>query len=237
MLGQRGEWELFNAELPLLAGSDVEITCYALQSRLQTKPEETLPEARSLWFVTRDLPDNCTPLLDALVAAGMISGDDVWSRIRLALEAGRVSQARWIAEWLPAGQAPDPRSLEQAAFNPAGYLERQGYNLKSRAGRETAMFAVHRLARVAPPQAARHWTQVEERFSRDERAYVWGMIGYLGAMRHDPDALAWYARAGDLSDLQLAWKVRAALRAGDWGMVRRTIEHMSEAQRRDPTWT
>ena len=236
VLGERGEWELFNAELPLLATRDVEITCYALRSRMQAKPEETLSQARSLWFVNRDLPDSCTPLLEAMIAAGIISSEDLWSRIRLALEAGRVSQARRIAEWLPADQAPEPRSLEQAASNPAGYLERQSYNLKTRASRETTLFAVHRLARVAPPQAARHWTRIEERFSRDERAYVWGMIGYLGAMRHDPDALAWYARAGDLSDLQLSWKVRAALRARDWREVLAAVDAMTERERSVSAW-
>ena len=236
VLGERGEWDLFNAELPLLATRDVEITCYALRSRMQAKPEETLSQARSLWFVNRDLPDSCTPLLEAMIAAGIISGDDLWSRIRLALEAGRVSEARRIAEWLPADQAPEPRSLEQAASNPAGYLERQSYNLKTRASRETTLFAVHRLARVAPPQAARHWTRIEERFSREERAYVWGMIGYLGAMRHDPDALAWYARAGDLSDLQLAWKVRAALRARDWQEVLSAVDAMTERERSVSAW-
>jgi soluble lytic murein transglycosylase len=236
LLGERGEWDLFNAELPLLAARDVEIICYALRSRMQSKPEETLPQARSLWFVNRDLPDSCTPLLEAMVAAGTLSGDDLWSRIRLALEAGRVTQARRIAEWLPAGEAPEPRSLEQAASNPAGFLERQSYNLKTRAGRETAMFAVHRLARVAPPQAARHWTRVEERFSREERAYVWGMIGYLGAMRHDPDALAWYARAGDLSDLQLSWKVRAALRARNWQEVLSAVDAMTEREQSVSAW-
>jgi soluble lytic murein transglycosylase len=236
VLGEHGKWELFNAELPLLATRDLEITCYALQYRMQTKPEEVMPEARSLWFMTRDLPDSCTPLLNALVEAGVISGDDLWTRIRVALEAGRVSRARWIAEWLPAGEAPEPRSLEQAASNPAGYLEQQSHNLKTRAGRETAMFAVHRLARVAPPQAARHWTKVEERFSREERAYVWGMIGYLGAMRHDPDALAWYARAGDLSDLQLAWKVRAALRARNWREVLAAIDAMTDREKSVSAW-
>jgi len=236
VLGERGEWDLFNAELPLLATRDVEITCYSLRSRMQAKPEETLSQARSLWFVNRDLPDSCTPLLEAMIAAGIISGDDLWSRIRLALEAGRVSEARRIAEWLPADQAPEPRSLEQAASNPAGYLERQSYNLKTRASRETTLFAVHRLARVAPPQAARHWTRIEERFSREERAYVWGMIGYLGAMRHDPDALAWYARAGDLSDLQLAWKVRAALRARDWQEVLSAVDAMTERERSVSAW-
>src|SRR5512134_731975 len=34
VLGRRGDWELFNAELPLLTGDDIEITCYALQGRM-----------------------------------------------------------------------------------------------------------------------------------------------------------------------------------------------------------
>ena len=235
-LAERGEWELFGAELPRLASRDVEITCYALRYRMLTAPEATLPEARSLWFLTRDLPDSCTPLLNALVTSGAISTEDLWSRIRVSLETGRVTQARRIAEWLPAGEAPERRSLERAASNPAGFLERVTPNLKSRADRETVMFAVHRLARVAPPQAARHWTRLEDRFSPDERAYVWGMIAYLGAMRHDPAALSWYARAGDLSDLQRAWNVRAALRARSWQDVLVAVDAMSDRERTISAW-
>jgi soluble lytic murein transglycosylase len=201
-----------------------------------TAPEATLPEARSLWFLTRDLPDSCTPLLNALVTSGAISTEDLWSRIRVSLETGRVTQARRIAEWLPAGEAPEPRSLERAASNPAGYLERGAPNLKSRADRETVMFAVHRLARVAPSQAARHWTRLEDRFSPEERAYVWGMVAYLGAMRHDPAALSWYARAGDLSDLQRAWNVRAALRARNWQDVLLAVDAMSDRERAISAW-
>lgn len=236
LLGERGEWELFNAELPRLLRRDIEITCYALRNRMQSQPEEALREARSLWFVTRDLPDSCTPLLDSLVAAGVVSGADLWTRIRVALEAGRVSHARWISEWLPAGEAPEARSLERAAANPAGYIERGGHNLRTRAGRETLMFAVHRLARVAPPLAARHWTKLEARFPVEDRAYVWGMIGYLGALRHDPEALSWYARAGDLSDRQLAWKVRAALRQQNWQEVLAAVGAMSDRQGSISAW-
>ena len=235
-LAERGEWELFGAELPRLASRDVEITCYALRYRMLTAPEATLPEARSLWFLTRDLPDSCTPLLNALVTSGAIPTEDLWSRIRVSLETGRVTQARRIAEWLPAGEAPERRSLERAASNPAGFLERVTPNLKSRADRETVMFAVHRLARVAPSQAARHWTRLEDRFSPEERAYVWGMVAYLGAMRHDPAALSWYARAGDLSDVQRAWNVRAALRARSWQDVLVAVDAMSDRERAISAW-
>ncbi len=236
-LGRREQWELFNAELPPLVSDDVEITCYALQSRLRVNANEALPEVRPLWFVARALPDNCSPLFEALVSAGMLSNDDLWVRIRLALESGQVSLARRVAEWLPAGQAPEAKVLENITSNPAGYLDRQqSFDFKSRAGRETVLFAVQRLARTAPQQAARHWTRLEEHFSAADRAYAWGMIAYLGATNHEPAALGWYARAGDLSDQQLAWKARAALRVRDWKEVLAAIDAMTDRESSEPAW-
>jgi soluble lytic murein transglycosylase len=51
-------------------------------------------------------------------------------------------------------------------------------------------------------------------------------------------ALKWFARAGDtpLDDRHLAWKVRAALRAGDWQMVRESIDRMSFGAAHQPVW-
>lgn len=237
VLGRRGDWELFNAELPLLTGDDIEITCYALQGRMHVNESDTLPEVRPLWFVARDLPESCTPLFEVLIAAGMLSSDDLWTRVRLALEAGQVTVAYHVTDWLPASQAPEPRLLQRIASNPAGYLERpQAFNLKSRAGREAVLFAVHRLARTSPQQAVRHWLKIEERFSREDRAYLWGMLGYLGAIRHELDALEWYTRAGDLSDLQLAWKARAALRARDWQQLLTAIDAMTGTESSNPAW-
>src|SRR5436190_2345621 len=68
---------------------------------------------------------------------------------------------------------------------------------------------------------------------------LWATIGYEGAREHHPDALKWYARAGQhpLDDDQLAWKVRAALRAGNWPVVRDTIDLMPTAQRHEANWT
>jgi soluble lytic murein transglycosylase len=236
VLGRRGEWGLFNSALPQLVNTDVEIACYALHNQLQVNPAETPTEARSIWFLARDLPDSCTPLMAALYASGGLSTDDLWTRIRLSLEAGQVSRARRVAEWLPSGQAPEAGLLESIASSPAAYLERKTPNLKTRAGRESLMFAVYRLARTAPAQAARHWARLEERFSEEEREYVWGMIAYLGAMRHEREALAWYARAGDLSDVQLAWKVRAALRTQDWPQVLAAVDAMTGMESSVTAW-
>lgn len=237
VLGKNERWDLFDRLYPELQDADLELTCYALQSRARANPDETLEQARAIWFVNRRLPESCAPLMKALGESGELSAEDVWTRIRYALEAGRVSLARKLARQLPPGEAPARHVLERARSNPARYLERGRFDLKSRGGRETVMFAAHRLARTSPEQAATHWERLEERFDPDERAYVWSLIAYLGARAHDPGALLWYSRAGDnLSDRQLTWKVRAALQAQAWPVVLSAIKAMTEDEREHPAW-
>lgn len=236
LLARNQQWDAFNAEFPRVVREDMELTCYALQSKMRVSSAAALTEARPLWFVARELPESCTPLFNALIAAKQLTEADLWTRIRLALEIGQTSLAQRIGELLPAGQAPDEKVLTAVAANPAGYLEKKNFDAKSRAGRETAMFAVHRLARNSPQQAAAHWAKMESAFAADERAYVWGMLAYLGAMRHQPNALDWYARASDLSDLQLAWKARLALRLANWPEVLSAINAMTRKEAEQGAW-
>ncbi len=223
-LGNKQQWELFEAERAVLVDDDVEITCYALQARARTDAT-AVREARSLWFTEKDTPASCAPLFAALGASNQLSVQDVWGRVRLALAAGQVGVASRVAAYLPAGQAPNPTVLSAVSQNPAAHLARP-LDAGSRAARETAMFAVYRLARSAPQQAAAHWSGMEAKFTEDERAFVWGHIGLQGALRHRPETLAWYAKAGDMNDYQLEWKARAALRAGDWKTLIAAVDVM-----------
>ena len=234
LLGKNQQWDTFQAELPLLVNDEVEINCYALQARSRVDATAAR-EARSLWFTARDTPASCAPLFTALVASGQLSEQDIWSRIRLALEAGQVGVAGRVAGYLPAGQAPNAGVLSSISSNPAGYLARQQFDTSTRAGRETAMFAAYRLARTSPRQAADHWTRMEPRFNAEERGFVWGQIALQGALRHDPLTLSWYAKAGDMSDLQLEWKGRAALRAGNWQEVINAVDAMVY-EKNDSPW-
>jgi soluble lytic murein transglycosylase len=235
VLGRTQQWDLFDADYAQYSGDDIDVVCYAIQSKARAQPE-TIAEARALWFVPRELPDNCNPLFSVLVQDQKITVEDIWTRVRIALEAGQVSLAQRAAAYLPAGQQPDARALTFISTNPAGYLERQHFDFKTRGGREAVMFATYRLARTSSSQAATHWVRLESRFNREDRAYVWGQLAQFSARRHDPDALAWYAKAGDLSDLQLAWKVRAALRQRNWPEVLAAIDAMTDKEREQSAW-
>jgi len=236
LLGQKQQWDLFDAEYPQSAGDDIELLCYTLQSRLRTGGDEALSYARRLWFTGRELPDSCNTLFDILAERQLLSVEDVWARIRLALEAGNTGVARRIAEYLPEKERPDGHALGRIAVNAQAYLDKKAFNLKTRAGRETVMFAAHRLARTSPQLAAQQWAKLGDKFTDAERGYVWSLIAYQGAQRLDPNALAWYAQAGTLTDAQLAWKARAALRAQQWAEVLSAIDAMSPREALEPAW-
>jgi soluble lytic murein transglycosylase len=237
-LGRGQDWEAFEREYRGLVMDDPELTCYALQARLALRKEQSaLKDARPMWFQGSAQPDSCAPLFDALLRQGLLEEDDVWARIRLALEGGNVSFARQVVSYLPAGKRPDPRQFDVAARNPQRYLDRAPLKGKTRAERELAMFAVVKLAQSLPAVAAARFEKMQAPFLGEEQTYVWGQIALAGAMRHRPEALDWYARAGDrLSDRQLHWKVRAALRQGDWHTALAAVEAMSASEQQVPAW-
>jgi soluble lytic murein transglycosylase len=117
-LAVKQQWEFFDTEYPLLEGADAELLCYSLQSRLRAGGAEALNYARTLWFSGRDQPESCTPLFDALAANGQLSTEDVWTRVRLALEAGNTGVARRAAEYLAQKEPAETQAWPAIAVNP-----------------------------------------------------------------------------------------------------------------------
>lgn len=247
-LGKQGAWELFAEEYPKLSQEDAEITCYALQARLvRLQDREALLEARRLWFTGRETPASCTPLFDALVAEGLLTEEEVWARIRLALEAGQVTVARQANRYLEktqalrpgSGQALDERLLDAIYDNPLHYLERHPAGLKSRGERELALFALQRVARGATYPAHALYTAIKDHFPEADQGFFLGKLADQAARRFQPEALGWYREAAalaPLSDEQLGWRVRSALRTKNWREVISAVDSMSPREQRVPAW-
>jgi soluble lytic murein transglycosylase len=64
------------------------------------------------------------------------------------------------------------------------------------------------------------------------------MLATHAARRHLPEALDWFGKAGEmpLSDEQLAWRARIALRQENWPEVKSAIERMSPSESHEPVW-
>lgn len=240
ILGKQQQWALFQSVYPQLINEDNDITCYQLQARLALLPEDhgPLQEAKRLWFSAGDLPASCNPLFERLTDDKLLSVDDVFARLRLALEAGNVSVARYISLYLPAHYQTGLKNLDVIADNPARFLAHAGSHASGRSGREMILFAVNRIARTDPQAAIGQWEALRTQFDVDDRAYMAGQIAYHLARWHQSNALTWFDSVKDasLTDTQLGWKARAALRSQNWGALLHAIEAMSDAEQRRSEW-
>jgi len=239
-LGKRGEFGPLLAEYPKLEQPEQDIKCYHYQARLYSGDPALLEEVRPLWFSLVDTPASCIPVLQALVSEGLISPDETWGRVRRLMEVKRSAGARAVANWLPADQQPAPSDLDKAAANPSTWLDRMPANFAaSRQGRELALVALARLARDDPQGAYARYLGLNERLPAPDRSYALGQIAWQAATKLMPDANAWFRAAGEtpMSEEQAGWRVRAALRAGDWKTVKAAVEAMPAELRNQPDWT
>lgn len=232
-------WSELEAEYAQLIAPEQDMQCLALQARLARNDKAALDEALVLWKNLLEPPETCQPVLEALIWEKKVVANDVWERIRRQVEANRPNWARQTMAYLPDSQTPDSRQFESVIERAAVYLAKPPANWSaSRAGRELTALAVQRAASNDPGFASGRLEELQDKMQENERQWAWSQVGMHAAKRHMSEALKWYAKAGalPLSEEAGQWKVRAALRAGDWGVVHGTIEAMAPAVAARPEW-
>ena len=108
--------------------------------------------------------------------------------------------------------------FDTIARRPQKYLERSPLPVKTRAQQELTVYALYKAAENWPQLAAQRLQSIEQSLPEELRDYAWGQVAMAAAWNHHPEAPSWFKRAknASLNETQLAWKTRAALRAGDW---------------------
>ncbi|TFZ07269.1 lytic transglycosylase domain-containing protein [Ramlibacter henchirensis] len=248
LLGQRRDWGTFAEEHPRFRmNDDPQVRCYALLiQHLREGPAAPAwleDEVRRLWFSPRESGEACTQAASRLLAEGAgrnrLSEADAWRKARLAMEANRPRAVEAAVELV----APDALPLlKQINASPTKFLTSR-VTVASRSRKELIALALIKLATSDIDNAAqlldRKWGP---QLSPEERNWVWGVLGKQAAQRLSPDAMGYYARVArdsDLSDDMLAWKARAALRAGStprWDELLSAIDAMGEDLRKETTW-
>jgi soluble lytic murein transglycosylase len=241
VLGRRKEWGEFDLEVGRVASDDADVACYALQSRWRRGDKTAVDELARYWSAPRELPDGCVPLAEAELAAGRMTVRHVWERARILLDAGQMPAAKRVLAYLPAGEQPDDATLDRIARSPGQFAEKADkLDLKKRVNRELLLFALARAARNDADLAASHFPRaLQDQLPPDDRAWAWAQIATAAAKRHSPRAVEWFVMANGavLTDEQLEWRARAALRAENWAELRDTLERMPPAQRNAAAWT
>lgn len=237
-LGKKQQWELFDSEYPRVIVEDAELGCYGLQSRMRTQEAAVLRESRDLWFNAKDMPESCAVLFEAAINAGVITQQDIWQRLHLALAIGNVTLAKSLAGRLNGNRAISTTALDRAMDDPVRYLDKLALDNHSAGQRAVALFALQRLAKQSPELASVRWMNLAVHFPESEQQYFLGWLAYEAARKQDGRALQWFKDAGNtpLNEQQAAWHVRTALRVQDWPEVFSAINSMSDTQRGEAAW-
>ncbi|QXZ09276.1 lytic transglycosylase domain-containing protein [Comamonas sp. Y33R10-2] len=238
LLGKQRDWSTFGRVYPQFRmRDDKSVTCYALLAdALQGRAAANVgQQVRDLWMSQKDADDGCTTAAGQMYASKLITEADVWRRARVAAENNRQKAAR-DAVAIVAPEVADQVALVFAS--PAKYLAGSS-KVRGRERKELALLALIRMA-ANDPDGAAGWLEGGwgAQLNAEERNWAWAVAGKQAAFKLSPDANTYFGkvrRNEDLSDELLGWKVRAALRAGDWKAVRRAVDAMG-AERLDPAW-
>ena len=254
-LGKQEDWQSFFDQYPNYKREDIAVQCYALlgKSVAEGAGADIAVQTKKIWLTTTDLPSSCNPLFDVMQKAGVLSSDDVWERFRLALQNGKLPLAKSIARRIADFDEKNFQLLDIANQTPKALLDdsqkfvkvgrkkvasKISASFKTRAGIELNLFALDRLARSNVPEAVELFENFKNKLSSADQAFAWGRIAYHAARTHNPKALEYFTLAKNVSldKEQLAWKVRAALRANDWATVNATVSAMSLEQQQEGAW-
>ena len=239
LLGTRRDWSNFAAEYPhYRMGDDKELRCYALATEnalTGMTTSDMAAQIKPLWYGLRDADDGCTYLAGKLYAAKKLTEADIWRKARLSLDANRPRAARAAVEIVSAEAAAHVSDIYDA---PARYLSKRVI-AATRANKELVVLAIIRMANNDPDGTSsvleNHWGI---NLSPEQRSWAWGAVGKSAAQRLSGEAMGFYAKAANahLADDPLGWKVRAALRAGDWREVLAATRAMGDDARHDSVW-
>nr|WP_233202739.1 lytic transglycosylase domain-containing protein [Limnohabitans sp. JirII-31] len=244
LLGSRRDWTTLSDEHPhYRMRDDRELRCYILTVELIEKGPRATPdladEVRRNWMGMREADDGCTLAADRLYFNKQFTALDIWRKARLMMEHNRPRTARNAVFIV----APDAANAVTDLNNNALKFLTKNIAAPQKVRQELVVMALVKVAATDPDEAAKLMKNKWQPYlTTEERHWVWGVIGRQSAMRLDEDTLDHFARVAhdkDLNDDMLAWKARAALRAGNspkWATVESAIQAMSPDARRDPTW-
>ncbi|MCG2633694.1 MAG: transglycosylase SLT domain-containing protein [Gammaproteobacteria bacterium] len=238
-LAQNQQWEAFQASYR--PSSSIALECHHRRATLRAgQPRQALHEIEKLWLVGRSQPAVCDPLFAAWRQSGGLTAALAWQRVELAIAARQPDLARFLSRYL---SASDRAWLDVwlALYEQPDTIERypQLQRDHPRAGEITA-YAMTRLGLRDEIKTAALWRRVSDYpgLNPSQKGRILRAIALGMATSHRYEAQAWLGRVptAQQNASVRAWRVRVALKAGDWPAVLAYINAMPEKERTDLRW-
>ncbi len=218
------------------AVSDVS-PCAALLSRLHSGRADAAA-ARKLWDAEQKFQDAlCIAAMQKARRDGLLTEEDVWMKLRGLAGGGLLATTRRFLRHFPVGLSYS--AVRKTVLRARRYI-RGKHSLSSPADRALVMIAAMAAAKNDVGLAVRRWRAFSPYFGDAENNQAWAKIAERAAKAHRADAMELYRMAPSFSsgydENSRAWRVRAALRAGEYADVARTVQNMPESESSLSAW-
>ena len=218
---------------------DIGLQCLNLEALMRTDQMPlALDQVPQLWMTGHFLPQSCDAVVAAWENDGRRTDDLTWQRIELAMGEGTTRLATRLAE--PLGKQDRAivdlwtrvhRSPEQITH---GKLPEHA---------KTGLVVAHAIRRMSVKNVDRAistWQNISSQrtFSESDSSLAWKYIGLSLARNHQAEAYAWLKRIpAHLADAQvMEWKIRTAIRQGDWYQLVVDIQSLPVQAQSDLRW-
>ena len=234
---KQGNWTLVAQQGALMLQPEPDVQCYSLLPRVNNGDNAAKEQARTLWVTGVDSPDACQALFEAMWVNGELKASDGWLRARRQVAMNKLNLARQTLAVMRINANDAAGGLDAVLSKPVIYLERVG-TPNDDTQKELITLALVRMARNEPTSAVSALKRYGGNLDKAQQEYVWGIIGWQLGIQQSPEALDAVKKSGTvmLPDDAMAWRVRVALRAQDWSLVRKDIEAMPEPMISSPEW-
>lgn len=219
LLSERQQWPLFlkyySPELKF-----TELDCrFAQYQLLSGQSQAAFATAEKLWLSAQSQPNACDPLFDSWRAAGQLSEDKVWQRLKLATDARNYGVATYLISQL-SSQQPYGQQLVDVAKTPTLLKQTQRFSGRDNRSAEVIALGLRKLATQdldASVQLLNHYER-QVTFSPEDQLTLANDIGIRLAKRFDARALTVMQKYDPhMQNSNLTeWRVRLLLRLGRW---------------------
>ncbi len=221
-------------------GYGIEAECRYLEALVHTqKASLAYPRIESLWLHPSSQPEQCDRVFELWEAEGYKTPELVWQRFKLAISDGNRSLAKYLSKSLPDADARVARKWLSIHRRPQNS---QIEDIRQLQHPEQVNIMAHWLKRlssrdidkaIAALQALKNYP-----FNAHQQADITRRIGLVMARRHMPEAGIWLSRVpASHTDKQVReWRIRTAIRQGDWSHVIQGISQLETTEQNRQRW-
>ena len=228
-LADKKDWGNFNARAED-AGNCANLL------RLQNIKEFPAPrELKILWDNDDKFNDPlCNRVHKNARKSGVVTDEDVWLKLRRVAGRKQYSATRNLLRHFPVARYSAVRKIMRA---PVRHI-RGKHGLRTRLNRELVMISAMAAVRSRPSTAIARWQAFSKYFSESENNDVHAALAEWAARWGRKDAPPLFRKAPRevYDESARAWRVRAALRAGDFADVAETIDSMPPEEKVVTAW-